>query len=88
MKLVELISRRAGLRNVGEVGQSLKTTDRRSSDDIPTGRCPGEQVPDLLDVIGSDAVLAVKLNPDTSPGPSAGMSPQDTKLGEGVHVRG
>ena len=58
MKLVELVSRRAGLHNVGEVGQSLKTTGRRSSDDIPTGRCPGEQVPDLLDVIGSDAVLA------------------------------
>jgi hypothetical protein len=52
---IELISRRAGLDNVGEVAQ---------------------------------APMTVKLNPDTSPEPSAGMSPQDTKLGEGVHVRG
>ena len=165
-ELIELISRRAGLDNVGEVGRSLKKTGRRSSDDTPSGRSPGEQVRDLLDVIGSDACwtaaashrnqtederaedkhtddedertdrgddatenpddeahdkaehpegaaaghgeagrapvgaetdsdpdgpqapVTVKLNPDTSPGPSAGMSPQDTKLGEGVHVRG
>jgi hypothetical protein len=52
---IELISRRAGLDNVGEVAQ---------------------------------APVTVTLNPDTSPEPSAGMSPQDTKLGEGVHVRG
>ena len=159
-ELIELISRRAGLENVGEVGQSLKKTGRRSSDDTPPGRSPEEQVRDLLDVIGSDlldfgqlviagmtrttgkgspdtgtsfghghngfnkagatqaehpqgagaapgetgrapvgaetdsdpdgpqAPVTVRLNPDTSPGPSAGMSPQDTKLGEGVHVRG
>ena len=53
-ELIELISRRAGLDNVGEVGQSLKKTGRRSSDDTPSGRSPGEQVRDVLDVIGSD----------------------------------
>jgi hypothetical protein len=59
-ELIELISRRAGLDNVGEVGQSHKKTGRRWSDDTPPGRS----------------------------GPSARMSPQNTKLGEGVHVRG
>ena len=53
-ELIELISRRAGLDNVGEVGQSLKKTGRRSSDDTPSGRSPGEQVRDVLDVVGSD----------------------------------
>ena len=68
-ELIELISRRAGLDNVGEVGQSV-----------------GVQTDS--DLNGPQTPLTVKLNPDTSPGPSAGMSPQDTKLGEGVHVRG
>ncbi len=37
---------------------------------------------------GPRTPLTVKLNPDTSPGLSTGMSPHVTKLGEGVHVRG
>jgi hypothetical protein len=36
---------------------------------------------------GPEVPLTVKLKPDTSPGPSAGVSSQGTKLGEGVHVR-
>ena len=53
-ELIELVSRRAGLDKVGEVGQSLTKTGRRSSDDTPPGRSPGEQARDSLDVIRPD----------------------------------
>jgi hypothetical protein len=56
-ELIEMIARRAGLDNVGDVGYSLKKRPRDRSDDNPdppTGRSSDEQVRDLLDVIGSD----------------------------------
>jgi hypothetical protein len=53
-ELIELIFRRAGVGNVGGAGQFLKKTGRSSSDDTLSGRSQGEQVQDLVDVIGSD----------------------------------
>jgi hypothetical protein len=53
-ELIELIFRRAGVDNVGGAGQFLKKTGRSSSDDTLSGRSQGEQVQDLVDVIGSD----------------------------------
>jgi len=63
-ELIEVISRPAGLDNVGDVAVA---------DPEPTGR---------------PAQLADSVNPQTSPGPLAGMTPQDRELGEGVHVGG
>lgn len=56
-ELIEVISRRAGLDNVGDVGLSMKKRRRGPSDETPdarTGRSPEGQVRDLLDVVGSD----------------------------------
>lgn len=52
-ELIEGISERAGLNNIREVGELLKT-GRRSSDDAPTGAQLGDRAAALADVIGSD----------------------------------
>ena len=52
-ELIEVISERAGLRNVREVGESMRT-GRRSSDDGPEGIRLGDRVGELLEVVGSD----------------------------------
>lgn len=53
-ELIEVISRRAGLDNVGDVGHSLKKRRRDGNSDSSTGGPSGDQVRSLLDVIGSD----------------------------------
>ena len=37
---------------------------------------------------GLPAPLPDSVNPETSPGPSAGLTPQETNLGDGIHVGG
>jgi len=79
-ELIEVISRRAGLVTVREVGESVKTRRRRSPEQAAAGgvagRGPVEVKADPDEPRGS---LTAKLNTDTSPVPPAGTSPQDTK---------
>jgi hypothetical protein len=50
-ELIEVISRRAGLDNVGDVGHSLQRRRRDGNRDSSTGGSSGEQRRTLLDVI-------------------------------------
>jgi hypothetical protein len=53
-ELIEVISRRAGLDNVREVGESLKTGRRSSDDQAGDSGALGGRVTDMVDVVGSD----------------------------------
>lgn len=77
------------------VGKTEEDRDGKPQDQAATAE-PGPGAADRAPIgavadpepTGPPAPLTDSVHPETSPGPAAGMAPQDTKLGEGVHVGG